>query len=56
VDFGRKFKRVDLPDERRSTRRCQNVKTVERATTLAEATLKVHTVEHVLAALAASRG
>lgn len=52
VDHGRKFKRVDLPDEPTIDAKVQNVKTVERATTLAEGNVKVHTVEHVLAALA----
>ena len=50
--FGRKFKRIDLPDEPTIDARIENVKTVERATTLAEGNVKVHTVEHVLSALA----
>ena len=49
---GRKFKRSDLPDEPTIDARIENVKTVERATTIAEGNVKVHTVEHVLAALA----
>ncbi len=48
---GRKFRRKDLPDEPTIDASVQNVKTVERATTLAEGNVKVHTVEHVLAAL-----
>jgi len=52
VGFGRKFKRVDLPDEPTIDAHCSNVKTVERSTTLAEGNVKVHTVEHVLSALA----
>lgn len=48
---GRKFKRSDLPDEPTIEARVENVKTVERATTLAEGNVKVHTVEHVLSAL-----
>lgn len=52
VGFGRKFKRADLPDEPTIDAKVGNVKTVERATTLAEGSVKVHTVEHVLSALA----
>src|SRR5438067_11119979 len=51
-DFGRKFKRVDLNDEPIIEAKVENVKTVERATTIAEGNVKVHTVEHVLSALA----
>jgi len=49
---GRKFRRGDLPDEPTIDARIENVKTVERATTIAEGNVKVQTVEHVLAALA----
>ncbi len=49
--FGLKFKRIDLPDGPTIDARIENVKTVERATTLAEGNIKVHTVEHVLSAL-----
>lgn len=49
---GRKFKRKDLADEPTIDAAIDNVKTVERATTLGEGSVKVHTVEHVLAALA----
>src|SRR4051812_12740287 len=49
---GRKFKRKDLADEPPIDARIDNVKTVERSTTLAEGNIKVHTVEHVLSALA----
>jgi UDP-3-O-[3-hydroxymyristoyl] N-acetylglucosamine deacetylase/3-hydroxyacyl-[acyl-carrier-protein] dehydratase len=52
VGFGRKFKRVDLPDEPVIDARIDSVKTVERSTTIAEGNVKVHTVEHVLSALA----
>ncbi|MDP9291425.1 MAG: bifunctional UDP-3-O-[3-hydroxymyristoyl] N-acetylglucosamine deacetylase/3-hydroxyacyl-ACP dehydratase [Verrucomicrobiota bacterium] len=52
VGFGRKFKRSDLPDEPTIDAKVENVKTVERSTTLAEGNIKVHTVEHVLSALA----
>lgn len=50
--FGRKFKRSDLPDQPTIDARVDNVKTVERSTTLGEGAVKVHTVEHVLSALA----
>ncbi len=49
---GRKFRRSDLPDEPTIDAKIENVKTVERATTIAEGNVKVQTVEHVLAALA----
>jgi UDP-3-O-[3-hydroxymyristoyl] N-acetylglucosamine deacetylase / 3-hydroxyacyl-[acyl-carrier-protein] dehydratase len=51
VDHGIKFKRADLPDEPTVDAKIQHVKFVERATTLAEGNVKVHTVEHVLSAL-----
>lgn len=50
--FGRQFKRRDLADEPTIAARTENVRTVERSTTLAEGNIKVHTVEHVLSALA----
>ena len=49
--FGRKFKRSDLPDAPVIDASISNVKTVERATTIAEGAVKVHTVEHILSAL-----
>jgi UDP-3-O-[3-hydroxymyristoyl] N-acetylglucosamine deacetylase/3-hydroxyacyl-[acyl-carrier-protein] dehydratase len=49
---GRKFKRMDLPDEPVIDAAIENVRTVERSTTLEEGSVKVHTVEHVLSALA----
>jgi UDP-3-O-[3-hydroxymyristoyl] N-acetylglucosamine deacetylase/3-hydroxyacyl-[acyl-carrier-protein] dehydratase len=49
---GRKFKRKDLADEPTIDAKIDNVKTVERSTTLAEGNVKVHTVEHVISALA----
>jgi UDP-3-O-[3-hydroxymyristoyl] N-acetylglucosamine deacetylase/3-hydroxyacyl-[acyl-carrier-protein] dehydratase len=49
---GRKFRRADLPDQPLIDARIDNVKTVERATTIAEGSVKVQTVEHVLSALA----
>jgi len=48
---GRKFKRTDLPDEPVIDAKIDHVKTVERATTIAEGNAKVQTVEHVLSAL-----
>src|ERR1700761_1515543 len=51
VDYGIKFKRVDLPDEPTIDAKIEYVKQVERATTLGEGNVKVHTVEHVLSAL-----
>ena len=52
VDHGFKFKRSDVPDDPIIEARVENVKTVERATTLIEGSIKIHTVEHVLSALA----
>src|SRR6266581_135672 len=48
-----KFKRKDLQDEPTIDARIENLKTVERATTIGEGSVRVHTVEHVLAALSA---
>lgn len=45
------FKRLDLKDEPTIQAHVDHVKQVERATTLAEGNVKVHTVEHVLSAL-----
>src|SRR6476620_9775452 len=53
VDHGIKFKRTDLQDEPTIDATIANVKTVERATTIGEGSMRVHTVEHVLSALAA---
>src|SRR5919205_3607436 len=53
VDHGIKFKRKDLADEPVVEAKIDNLKTVERATTIGEGSVRVHTVEHVLAALAA---
>ena len=50
---GIKFKRVDLQDEPTIDALVANVKTVERATTIGEGSMRVHTVEHVLSALSA---
>src|SRR6266705_1345217 len=52
-DSGIKFKRKDLQDDPTIDARIENVKTVERATTIGEGPIRVHTVEHVLAALSA---
>lgn len=51
VDHGFKFRRVDLPDQPFINADVTKVQTVERATTLAEGSVKVHTVEHILSAL-----
>src|SRR3954470_20700857 len=53
VDHGIKFKRADLQDEPSIDARIENLKTVERATTIGEGSVRVHTVEHVLSALSA---
>src|SRR6266571_8464111 len=53
VDHGIKFKRKDLQDEPTIDAKIDNLKTVERATTIGEGAVRVHTVEHVLAALSA---
>src|SRR6201996_7829857 len=45
------FKRIDLPDEPTVAAHIDHVKQVERATTLAEGSVKIHTVEHLLSAL-----
>lgn len=51
ADYGLKFRRIDLPDQPFIDADVDKVQTVERATTLAEGSVKVHTVEHVLSAL-----
>src|SRR5437763_12366806 len=51
VDHGIKFKRKDLQEEPTIDAKIENLKTVERATTIGEGSVRVHTVEHVLAAL-----
>src|SRR5437867_11676399 len=51
VDHGIKFKRKDLQDEPTVDATIENLKTVERATTIGEGSVRVHTVEHALAAL-----
>src|SRR6478672_5042388 len=53
VDQGIKFRRKDLQDEPTIDAKIENLKTVERATTIGEGSIRVHTVEHVLSALSA---
>src|SRR5476651_2035105 len=53
VDHGIKFKRKDLQEEPTIDAKIGNLKTVERATTIGEGSVRVHTVEHVLSALSA---
>ena len=53
VDHGIKFKRKDLQDEPTIDAKIDNLKTVERATTIGEGAMRVHTVEHILSALSA---
>src|ERR671918_1106869 len=50
-DSGIKFRRKDLQEEPTIDAKIENLKTVERATTIGEGSVRVHTVEHVLAAL-----
>lgn len=51
-NHGFKFRRVDLDDQPFIDADVSKVQTVERATTLAEGSVKVHTVEHIISALA----
>ncbi len=51
TNTGIKFRRVDLPDKPFIDAHVSKVQTVERATTLADGSVKVHTVEHVISAL-----
>src|SRR5918912_122724 len=51
VDHGIKFKRKDLQEEPTIDATIENLKMVERATTIGEGSIRVHTVEHVLSAL-----
>jgi UDP-3-O-[3-hydroxymyristoyl] N-acetylglucosamine deacetylase / 3-hydroxyacyl-[acyl-carrier-protein] dehydratase len=53
VDHGIKFRRKDLQDEPTIDAKIDNLKMVERATTIGEGSVRVHTVEHVLGALSA---
>ena len=56
ANSGIKFKRKDLPDEPTIDATIANVKTVERATTIGEGSMRVHTVEHVLVGALRARG
>jgi len=51
-NHGIKFRRTDLDDQPFIDAHVSKVRQVERATTLAEGSVKVHTVEHVISALA----
>ena len=51
VNTGLRLRRIDLPDKPFIAASAANVQTVERATTLAEGSVNVHTVEHILSAL-----
>ena len=51
VNTGLRFRRVDLPDKPFIEASAAHVQTVERATTLADGSVNVHTVEHILSAL-----
>ncbi len=53
VDVGIVFERADLDGKPRVEARVENVVETTRGTTLGKGTVKVHTVEHVLSALAA---
>src|ERR1051325_12096264 len=53
VDSGITFKRRDLDEEPTIAATIANLKTVERATTIGEGSMRVHTVEHVLSSLVA---
>ena len=48
---GFKFRRIDLPDKPFLDASTSKVQAVERATTIADGAVKVHTVEHILSAL-----
>ena len=51
INTGLRFRRVDLPDKPFIDASAANVQTVERATTLADGSVNVHTCEHILSAL-----
>lgn len=52
ADSGVRFRRVDLDGKPEIEARVENVSETNRSTTLARGNIKIHTVEHVLAALA----
>ncbi|MDR2463317.1 MAG: bifunctional UDP-3-O-[3-hydroxymyristoyl] N-acetylglucosamine deacetylase/3-hydroxyacyl-ACP dehydratase [Verrucomicrobiales bacterium] len=51
ADTGYVFKRVDLPDAPTISAGVELVRQVERATTISEGAVKIHTIEHLLSAL-----
>ena len=51
ANHGIKFRRIDLEDQPFLDAHVDHVQTVERATTIAVGSVKVHTVEHVISAL-----
>jgi UDP-3-O-[3-hydroxymyristoyl] N-acetylglucosamine deacetylase/3-hydroxyacyl-[acyl-carrier-protein] dehydratase len=51
ADTGYVFKRTDLKDEPVIAARVEKVLQVERATTISEGAVKIHTIEHLLSAL-----
>lgn len=52
ANSGVRFRRVDLADKPEVEARVENVTETNRSTTIAKGNVKIHTVEHVLAALA----
>jgi len=52
ANYGVRFRRVDLEGKPEVEARVENVSETSRSTTLAKGNIKIHTVEHVLAALA----
>ena len=52
ANSGVRFRRVDLADKPEIEARVENVSETNRSTTIAKGNTKIHTVEHVLAALA----
>src|SRR5256886_4833411 len=54
ANHGIKFKRKDLPDDPTIDAKIDNLKMFERATTIGEGSMRVHTVQHVLSALSAT--
>jgi UDP-3-O-[3-hydroxymyristoyl] N-acetylglucosamine deacetylase / 3-hydroxyacyl-[acyl-carrier-protein] dehydratase len=52
ANSGVRFRRVDLADKPEIEARVENVTETNRSTTIAKGNVKIHTVEHVLAALA----
>lgn len=52
ANHGLRFRRVDLDGSPEVEARVENVSETSRSTTLARGNIKIHTVEHVLAAFA----